>query len=478
MMSLFRLSCIKVSLLAETKYNSLKMRIVIISNYRIGSESGVANVSENLCKALSKKYQVLYICLGDKYKYSKSSGLTYLTIPSSPIRQGYIPKITPRTIEKLNQSIDDFSPDIIHAQNIVFVSVLALIWARKNNVPYITTFHSLPTEGVIWLYPKFKNEKIISTLDYKLTTGYVRRFLENANLVIALNKAVKKSVLRVNKKVPVAVVNNGLDITPFNKLRIKTQTNKVIFTYLGSYMEKKNQEYLIKVFSHLPSNHILELYGDLSSGEKYVKKLKRLIVKNKIKNVKIGKFLNRKGVLKQLEKTDYFVSASLKEAQSLVVVESLASGTPVIGLENETTTEIINNKNGLLLPKSTSPENFAEKLTTYINKNKSTYKKTALFCRKSVERFDIDTVTKELEKIYQNLINTKRNSDIKDKNQYLHLIPEKYRELFTKVAPNINKPTTVKLKIVLFFSVLLSILVWPLLKFFNYFKNKLLSIEK
>jgi len=42
-----------------------------------------------------------------------------------------------------------------------------------------------------------------------------------------------------------------------------------------------------------------------------------------------------------LEKTHVLVSASKMEVQSLVIIEALTSGTPVVGLANETIDELI-----------------------------------------------------------------------------------------------------------------------------------------
>ncbi len=45
-------------------------------------------------------------------------------------------------------------------------------------------------------------------------------------------------------------------------------------------------------------------------------------------------------------KTHAFVSASKMEVQSLAIIEALASGSPVIGLGNETVDELVDETNG------------------------------------------------------------------------------------------------------------------------------------
>jgi len=151
---------------------------------------------------------------------------------------------------------------------------------------------------------------------------------------------------------------------------------------MGSYMGNKNQEFLVKAFSYLPENYVLYLNGNIQTGLSYVKKLQRIIKKKNIQNVKIGGFLKQNMLLKQLKKSDYFVSASLKEVQSLSVIEALAAGKPVIALKNETINELIDNKNGLKLPQNITPEKFAGEIKKYTEKNSKNYNQISKNCRK------------------------------------------------------------------------------------------------
>lgn len=443
------------------------MKIAIISNYRVGSESGVASVSETLIKHLSQNNEVLYVCLGSKYQYIRKKKLSYLKIPSSQIRQGYIPIITPKLTDMFYRNLDNFKPDVIHAQNIIFASVLSLIWAKKRNVPFIVTFHSMPSEGIVWLYPKFKKDKIISAIDFKLASGYVKRFLENTDHNIALNHYVKRSVLKVYKNAKATILRNGLDMEKFNNLKTtKLNNNKVVFTYLGSYMSKKNQLYLANVFSHLPKNYMLELFGNIKTGKAYVNKLRKTLKKNNTRNVRIKDFLNKNKVSKQLERTNYFVSASKKEAQSLVVIEALASGTPVIGLENETISELIDNKNGLKISKNTNPKTFASKLKLFVEKNEIHYLSTSQYCRESVGKFKIDIVSNKLIAIYKEIIKASKKTKIATKKRSLNLIPKKYRNLLSAKLPR-RERRRAKHKHFLILSTMLTLLFWPVYKLIN-----------
>lgn len=454
------------------------MRIAIVSNYRIGNETGVARVSENLCTHLAKNNEVLYVCLGAKYKYKKSKkGFDILQIPSAPIKQGYVAKLSPDVVYKILFDLDSFSPNIVHAQNVIFVSLITQVWAIKNHIPFIITFHSLPSEGINYIFPKLAKNKAASTINFKLTKSYLDNLLKNTDLVIALNESVKKSIISIKANVPIKKIRNGISLSNFYTLRIKKPQKEKAFTFLGSYMYRKNQEFLVKAFAYLPDNFHLNLYGNIKVNRQYVKKLRKIMKKGNIRNVRINGFISRKGVSRALEKTDYFVSASLKEVQSLVIVEALASGTPVIGLANETINEIIDGNNGMALSQSTNPENFAEKLIVYVEKNEGHYVVNANYCRESIERFDIDNVVKNLLQVYKKTAKAKDKKKLKvGQSQLLEFIPKQVKKYFLPVFSKPKKPKVAKIRLLIFLTMLLSVIFYPVLKFISFVKTE--AIEK
>lgn len=397
------------------------MRIVITSNYKLGNETGTAHVAEELSKYLSKKNKVTYICLGEKYSISeKSRNLTILEIPSIEINNISIPLITPDVVYKFFVYLHKFKPTTIHSQNSLFISNLAQIWANLNKVPFIVTFHHVPTEAINHLFPKLPRNLITNLVSDLYKDLSLKKFLINTDTVIALNKYVYKSIRTVSKDVPMQMINNGLDLNKLIKIKHKNDLSKKInFVFIGSYNERKNQEFLIKVFTSLPRNYVLNLYGNKKTGFEYVNKLNLIIKKYKLKNVLLNNYT--KNIVKIYKKTDFFISASLKEAQSLAVIEALASSVPVIGLANETISELVKRECGLVFPTNTMPKKFASKLKTYINN--IDYKKNSMHSRKSVMRFKIENVASKIEDLYYSM----RNSDSKNSRRN---IGKYYQEIF------------------------------------------------
>lgn len=400
------------------------MRIIITSNYKLGNETGTAHIAEKLAKYLSKKNIVTYICLGEKFDINIiNSKFSILKIPSIEINKIAVPLITPDIVYKVFEYLYKFKPAVIHAQNSLFISNLTQVWANLNNIPFIVTFHHIPTEALDHLFPKL-SKNIISNLVQDLYKDLsLKKFLSKTNSVIALNKSVENSIRKIDKDIPINIINNGLDLNKLLKIKIKnlSKTN-VNFVFIGSYNERKNQEYLIETFRYLPSNYKLNLYGNINTNKEYVNKLKLLKNLYKLNNISINNYVNDIAIV--YKENDFFISASLKEAQSLAVIEALASGKPVIGLTNETLSEIINSKNGLVFQTNLSSIQFANEVIKYINL--IDYKTASKNARESVNKFKIENVALKIENVYKSSSNTKRKNSRWNISNY-------YQEIFKSI---------------------------------------------
>ena len=376
------------------------MKVVITSNYELGNETGSAKVAEELAKKLSVKNKVLLICLGKRFNYYKpSNNLEIVEITSIIINNIYVPVITPILMYQVFRKLDLFAPDVIHAQNSILVSSLVQIWSKLNKIPFVVTFHHVPSEPIKHLLPSFSKNTLLNLVQdiYKNTS--LKQFLKNSSLAIAQNELIYRSIRSVDKTISIEKISNGVEIKDLNKIKPRTTDSSLNFVFLGTYAQRKNQLFLVKIFNNLPNNYVLNLYGNFKSGGDYLERIRKTVSKYKLKNVNLYDF--EKDIVKVFKKNDYLISASKKEAQSLVVIQSLASGKPVIGLSNETVDELINKSNGLSFPKNTSAKSFAKELLRFIET--TNYKKLSKHCIKDSKRFDIDLVVSNLEDCYQRL---------------------------------------------------------------------------
>lgn len=411
------------------------MNIVISSSYPYVDETGAARVAKLLACELAKTNNVLFVCLGEEFKITKRKNMKVCTIPSYSLGVAKSPKLSKSITDKLEETLDAFDPEVVHAQNIISNELLIIAWAVKRSIPLTITFHQLPSEAVGHISPKLKDNPMGKLLQYLYSNAYTNKVLTRTDSLIALNKYVKKSIREIDSEIPIAVINNGIELKDFLALPAKNRKSKIILSFLGSYFPRKNQEYLIQVMRYLPDNFELHLFGNKESGKIYVKKLEKCVNNYHLSNVFIHDFINGKDVLKQYKQTDFFVSASLQEAQSLVIIEALASGTPIIGLSNETIDELIDDTVGMRLGEKTTPEKFAQKLISY-SKNID-YLSTANRAKAKASKFDVTKVASLVTKHYRKTILLhKKKPSFTYNRLFEEFIPDNIEELLQKYQRN------------------------------------------
>ena len=399
------------------------MRIVITSNYSIGNETGSSKVAELLSKYLSKRNKVLFICLGKRYTtYNLGLNLSVIEVPNMDLKTVQIPLIDPITSYKVFKLLDLFKPDIIHAQNSMFVSKLAHIWARINNTPFIITFHHIPTEALYHLVPELSKNILASLVQKIYKNTSLKNVLNNTDGVIAVNKISYDSISSIDKNVRVKVINNGIEIENLKKIKVRIPNVKnKNFVFLGSYNDRKNQLLLIKAFKYLPQSYQLNLYGNKNTGGEYLKQMEEFVKIKKITNVTIHDF--SKSIDQVFDRNDFLISASKKEAQSLVVIQAMASGKPIIGVENETISELVDESNGLILKRKISPKMFAKNIKIFVEN--CDYLKLSKKIRKDSRKFDIKIVILKIEKFYKSICNSySKNSRGNIGNYYNKILEE------------------------------------------------------
>jgi glycosyltransferase involved in cell wall biosynthesis len=133
-------------------------------------------------------------------------------------------------------------------------------------------------------------------------------------------------------------------------------------TFVGFVSRRKNQAYLVEVMSHLPPTaYRLQIVGDVLEPD-YHAQIVQQAQDRGLQNISFVGSVPHSEIPALLGQTHAFVSASKMEVQSLSIIEALASGTPVVGLSNETIDELVDERVGFCLNHDASPQAFAARV--------------------------------------------------------------------------------------------------------------------
>ena len=238
----------------------------------------------------------------------------------------------------IKEEVELFNPDIIHSNHLWILSNLA----TNFNIPLVVTMHGTDLIGCNKTN-KFDKEilNLISKTQKIITVSKNNYELLNKQF----DDIVKKTVLIPNGFNNSIFYKYNYDKRKvFEKLNINKNYRHVV-TYVGKLVEVKGIDILLKAASIYQSENILTLIV----GEGILlEKLKEMAKQLKIKNVV---FLGNKSqdMLREIYNiSNVVVVPSRSEAFGLVVIESLACGTPVIGSNVGGIPDIINKKLGIL----------------------------------------------------------------------------------------------------------------------------------
>lgn len=195
---------------------------------------------------------------------------------------------------------------------------------------------------------------------------------------------------------PIRVVRNGIDISLFSyslgqetyrKYNIKAG-KKVLLGVANVWDQRKGLQDLIKLAIYLEPEYQMVLVG-LSLRQ--LRKLPRGIIG-------IQRTENQRELVELYSRAEIFINPSREESFSLVTLEALACGTPVIVLGNSAVGELVTSANGVVLD-SHEPLDYFQAIQKIENT-----KMERNLVRRTVEKYDKRFMTEKIMALYREVL--------------------------------------------------------------------------
>lgn len=312
----------------------------------------------------------------------------------------YMTKEAPEDFLKLtidpinNQKIfKEFNPDVVIANSNYPTDLMLIDYAHKNNILSLYFVHSrieslLKTRlflGEYW--PDFVMSSIIKVF---------KDAIKSVDVIVALNEEMEKYVKGLFPERSIEIIGNGINLDMFKHHERAIDPNeRVNLLYVANFEARKNQLYMIKVMENLPNNYILHLVGgpeDPNYHAKFMGALKKYKRGNIVYHGKLG----IENLIPLYDEADVFVNSSVMEAQSLVLMEAIASGLPIVRLfGRETEGVTINDLTAVHIDENADPVEFANALESLVN-NPESYRKINEAQLKEREKFGRKRASEQL----------------------------------------------------------------------------------
>jgi glycosyltransferase involved in cell wall biosynthesis len=235
-----------------------------------------------------------------------------------------------------------------------------------------------------------------------LLQAYMPDFCADVDLVISPSRGMEKILRQYGVTTPIEVVPNGADLTPFLSAKPLAREefgydkDDIILIYMGRIAPEKNLDFLLRSFAGvsraIPRTKMLIVGGGQKEHEEAVKSVTDELGLRE--RVRFTGSIPYDKIPSHLAMCDIFTTASVTEVHPFSVIEGMAAGLPVVGIDSPGISDsIADGTTGML-----STEDIASytAILTLLCSNRALQKKMGTAAQKASDQFSITHTTKTM----------------------------------------------------------------------------------
>lgn len=243
--------------------------------------------------------------------------------------------------------------DVVHVHHPFLSGSLALRYCRPRSIPVIFTNHTRYD-----LYAQVYLPVLPDVIGETALEAYLSSFCRGCDRVIAPSEGMRGVLKRLGIESFVDVVPNGVDLNPFQHVQEPVDRASLGFTgedvvmvYAGRLGPEKNLGFLMRSFAGTArayDNVRLLIVGDGRERDNLMDQVRLFGLEYKVHFTGMVPYAD---LPRYLASADAFVTASVTEVHPLSIIEAMAAGLPVLGIESVGVGDVvIPGETGLLTP--------------------------------------------------------------------------------------------------------------------------------
>lgn len=381
------------------------MRIGMMADTYKPYVSGITNYIDLNKRALEREGHEVYVFTFGDLDY-RDDEPRVVRSPGVPLADtGYYLSLRYKTAyKKLLQTMD-----VVHVHHPFLSGRLALNYCRRVPIPIVFTNHTRYD-----LYAQARMPLMPTEVSHSLLQAYMPDFCNAVDLVISPSAGMAKVLRQYGVESQIQVVPNGVDLRRFHKAEPLQRVDfgfsdqDILLVYAGRIAPEKNLEFLIRSFSGVaqlfPNVQLIIIGGGQKEHVEEVRSFpQEMGIAGRVRFV--GQ-IPYDDLPSYLAMCDAFVTASVTEVHPLSVIEGMASGLPVLGIDSPGVGDSVKDReSGLLATHDIA--SFTAKMT-YLCTDGAPRKQMGLSAREASAQYDIERTTKIMLEHYSRLTqNTK-----------------------------------------------------------------------
>ncbi|HUL39351.1 MAG TPA: glycosyltransferase [Methanomassiliicoccales archaeon] len=287
-------------------------------------------------------HDVFVFAPAPKEEKDREPGVQYFRSVSFRRYQGYRVPLFPSNKSEL---VDRLRIDVIHNHGLAFMALRSMFAGRTLEKPVVTTWHTNVNEALgYYNFSGLPDEVVL-----RLMWVYLRSLLRRSEAVIAPTEAIKADLLRYVPSIRrIEVIPTGVDLVRFRPgldagaiLDRYGLRGKKVILHLGRIAMEKNMDLAFRGFARFVRNDPelrLVVAGEGPAKAHHIRQVQDLGISDKV--VFTG-FVPDEELPLFYSACDVFTITSKFETQGLVVLEAMACGKPVVGINYRAVAELV-----------------------------------------------------------------------------------------------------------------------------------------
>lgn len=345
------------------------MNILMISDVYFPRVNGVSTSVESFRQALTRQgHSVTLIC--PAYPVGHEDDPDVLRIPSRGVPADPEDRMMHyRRVLELTPTLVKRQFDLIHVHTPFVAHYAGLKLAQRIGLPIVETCHTL-FEEYLHHYITWLPNRLLRWAAQRVAARQCRA----VDALIAPSSPMRAALERYGVRCPISVIATGLPLESFRcaedgnfRQRYQLPADAPLLLFVGRAAHEKNIGFLIDMLPRVLSRHpsaLLVIAGEGPARDALVHQVQQAGVEASVRFVG---YMRRDGPLQSMYRAaDVLVFASRTETQGLVLLESMALGTPVVSTAVMGTLDVLRDGKGCLIAED-DPDDFASKVNQLLD---------------------------------------------------------------------------------------------------------------
>ncbi len=397
------------------------MNIVMITNTYLPMVGGVAKSVDRFTRAYRNSGHAVLV-VAPTFDGANDSETDVVRVPAIQRFNGSDFSVALPVPGFLKRALDEFKPDIIHSHHPFLLGDVALRQAASRQLPLVFTHHTM-YEHYTHYVPG--DADVLQALAREMCAVYAGR----CDHVIAPSTSVKEVLREHEVETPISVIPTGVDIDRFasgDGLSFRQEheipNDAFLVGHLGRLAPEKNLRFLadsVIRFLHDPRDAHFLVVGDGPEKDVIANMATKAGVEERVHMP--GK-RDGQALVDAYHAMDVFAFASKSETQGMVLVEAMATGTPVVALDAFGVRDVLRDRENGVLVHNEYATTFVEGLQWIASRNGGQRKALSNAARDTAAQFTSDSCAAKALDVYATAIQQTRREHPEDFPQWTGLL--------------------------------------------------------